>query len=311
MLHNVRLWTRDALHREAWSATPCHAPRAMAPWACFSVSKDPWIKFFPSDFLSGVAGLSAAERGVYITLLASMYDHAGPIKRDDGRLARLCGLPTPGFTRAIECLIDACKLVQTNGWIFNERVKNQLHERENRKLMASDNSKSRWVKPEQIQLPHDATASQNGCETHATRAIESEPESESDKNQVAIATSSTGAVDLFPESKKLVKAESDQRLLDEVTDVWNVWAAKNGARQVKFLTGERAVKCRRRLADITNGHGPIAAFEELLVKCEQSFFVKGTPRSKLGFDQLLEERFFVKLMEDGFKYEARGNAWQR
>ena len=79
---------------------------------------DPWFKFFPSDWLSGVSGLSAGERGVYVTLLAMMYDHGGPIKRDDGRLSRQCGLPKVGFSRALEALIALGKITESDGTLF-------------------------------------------------------------------------------------------------------------------------------------------------------------------------------------------------
>ena len=71
---------------------------------------DPWFRFFPSDWLSGVSGLSAAERGVYVTLLAIMYDHGGPVVRDDSRLSRQCGLPKTGFIRALDGLIAIGKI---------------------------------------------------------------------------------------------------------------------------------------------------------------------------------------------------------
>ena len=49
------------------------------------------VPFYPSDWLAGTRGLSDSETGVYITLIARMYEMAGPIERDDDRLSRLCG----------------------------------------------------------------------------------------------------------------------------------------------------------------------------------------------------------------------------
>lgn len=107
---------------------------------------DPWFKFYPSDFLSGTATLSAAERGVYITLLAKMYDHSGPIERDDGRLARLCGLPKAGFVRILEGLISAGKIIIDGGGLFNSRAKSELTERENRISSARAAANARHTK---------------------------------------------------------------------------------------------------------------------------------------------------------------------
>lgn len=46
------------------------------------------VDFYPADWLNGVAGLSAVERGVYSTLVMQMYSHQEPIDRDDALLAR-------------------------------------------------------------------------------------------------------------------------------------------------------------------------------------------------------------------------------
>ena len=137
---------------------------------------DPWFRFFPSDWISGVSGLSAAERGVYVTLLAMIYDHGKPVRRDDPRLARVCGIPTPGFTRAVDALLDLGKLTEQDGFLFNDRAKNELHDRENRKLMASDSANSRWNKNKQNQRSIDAVALQTHCENDATRARIPQPQ---------------------------------------------------------------------------------------------------------------------------------------
>ena len=140
---------------------------------------DPWFRFFPSDWISGVSGLSAAERGVYVTILAIIYDHGKSIARDDARLARMCGLPTPGFTRAVEALLSLGKLTETDGLIFNDRAKNELHERENRKLGASEAAASRWGKTKQKQHQNYADASNEQCEPNATRARIPQPQPQS------------------------------------------------------------------------------------------------------------------------------------
>lgn len=134
------------------------------------MSGDPWFKFFPSDWIAGVSGLSAAERGVYVTLLAVMYDRGGPIPRDDARLARMCGLPKVGFSRAVEALLEVGKLVEESGLLFNERAKKQLTERENRTLTAKEAAQSRWEKSKENQSSKNADALQEQCEPNATRA---------------------------------------------------------------------------------------------------------------------------------------------
>lgn len=141
---------------------------------------DPWFRFFPSDWISGVSGLSAAERGVYVTLLAIMYDHGAPIGRDDARLSRQCGLPKAGFVRALDGLISTGKIIVEDGCLWNSRVKTELTERENRKLTASSNAKSRWQNNEGKQHNNDATASNLQCENDASRARLPQPQPHTD-----------------------------------------------------------------------------------------------------------------------------------
>lgn len=72
------------------------------------------IPFYPSDWLAGTAALSDAEKGVYITLVARMYEMAGPIERDDNRLYRVCGSKSKAsFVKALNYLISEGKIIET------------------------------------------------------------------------------------------------------------------------------------------------------------------------------------------------------
>jgi hypothetical protein len=110
--------------------------------------------------------------------------------------------------------------------------------------------------------------------------------------------------------KQLERAESDEKLLDQVTDAWNAWARGHRCPQVKFLTKSRAQHCRNRLKDIANGDEPLAAFRKVLSKCETSFFIRGSPRSHLKFDQLMREGFLSQMLEGAFEYQERRTAWR-
>lgn len=147
------------------------------------MSGEPWFRFFPSDWLSGVSGLTAAERGVYMTLLAMMYDHGEAIERNDGRLSRQCGLPKVGFVRALDGLISTGKILVEEGRLTNSRVKNELSERENRTRTASNNAQSRWQKPQQNQHTKDATALPTQCEPDASRAPVPQPQPQPEKKE--------------------------------------------------------------------------------------------------------------------------------
>lgn len=82
----------------------------------------PWVRFYPSDWLAGTRGLSAAETGIYITLIASMYERGEPIPEDHARLARACGASNSSFKAALEVLVDGRKIVRVDGGLWNNRV---------------------------------------------------------------------------------------------------------------------------------------------------------------------------------------------
>jgi uncharacterized protein YdaU (DUF1376 family) len=127
----------------------------------------PYIKFYPSDFLGGVSGLSPAERGVYITILCLIWDHNGPVKIDEGRLARRCGMPKAAFRKALASLMDEGKIHLTDDGLMNGRAKKALSDRENRTKSAKHAANERWSaqkkKSEKNQQEGDASASDAQC----------------------------------------------------------------------------------------------------------------------------------------------------
>jgi hypothetical protein len=112
-----------------------------------------------------------------------------------------------------------------------------------------------------------------------------------------------------PAAKKLFRAESDQALLDRITDVWNAWASKHGSPQVQRLSDMRAQHCRRRMAELVEYYPDVPiekAFAKLLGVVEQSFFVQGSPRHPIRFDQLMREGFVANLVEGSYRYNPKG-----
>ena len=134
------------------------------------MSSDPWVKFYPSDWLSGTRGLTMAEAGLYITLIAMMYERAVPIDMEPGRLARLCGSSPAAFKRALEALIDQQKIIQTEAGLWSKRVEKELKLRSQRADLASKSARARWEKPQQKQTSSNADASKTQCESDATRS---------------------------------------------------------------------------------------------------------------------------------------------
>lgn len=91
---------------------------------------DPWFKFYASDWLAGTMMLTAAERGIYISLIAAMYDAGGPIPNEPRRLARLTGASNSALKKAVQTLLEDGKLeLDERGYLFNSRVKSELRHR--------------------------------------------------------------------------------------------------------------------------------------------------------------------------------------
>jgi len=133
---------------------------------------DPWFKFYPSDWLGGTRGLTAAETGIYITMIAMMYERAAPIDMDRRRLARLCGCPAGAFNKCLDALIDAGKIIETDAGFWNDRVGIERQEREVASQNGTDAARVRWSKQagkSQVKQPTpDAPALPDACGADAS-----------------------------------------------------------------------------------------------------------------------------------------------
>lgn len=133
--------------------------------------KGPWIKFFPSDFLNGVADMDDGQRGAYITVLCLIYDRGGAIPDDHAWLARRCGISRRKWTATRQQLLDMGKIQLTDaGELTNRRALKDLQERgqvsETRRTAAD----ARW-NAKQAELPMET--GENG---HSRNAYASTPE---------------------------------------------------------------------------------------------------------------------------------------
>ena len=142
------------------------------------MSDSPFFQFYPSDWLAGTRGLTAAETGVYITLVAMMYEAEGPIPNDAKRLARLCGSTPAALKKAIDGLIDAGKITQDERGFFNRRVEIEIEKRAEKRAAASASANARWKKTEQKQPSENANASIPQCGRNANQKPEPEKKKE-------------------------------------------------------------------------------------------------------------------------------------
>ena len=134
------------------------------------MSKLPWVRFFPSDWLAGTRGMSACEAGIYITLIATMYERNEPVPEDQKRLARLCGASLSSFRKALDMLIDDGKIQRTSDGLWNERVEKENSFRAEKSQVGQQNAIARWGKKyNKNNGRDDAIAMQRQCNGNANQ----------------------------------------------------------------------------------------------------------------------------------------------
>ncbi len=170
---------------------------------------DPWVKFYSSDWLAGTSGLSAAERGVYITLIALIYEYDGPVPLDHQRLARRCGLPAGTFKRVLAALIAEGKIYSTDDGLCNKRAFSECNERKNRIIGCQTGARKT-----NALLAEKRQQKQGEGQRSAIRAAIREPEPEPD-----ISTD----VDIY-RRKRATRLPEKWELPQE----WGNWAVREG-----------------------------------------------------------------------------------
>lgn len=136
------------------------------------MSEGPWIRFFPSDWLAGTRGMTAAETGIYITLVAMMYERGEPIHNDISRLARLCGTTTAALKSSLSTLVSEGKITLVDDALWNDRVGVETEIRREKSSSAKKSADTRWGKDKENQQSEDA----NALPKHSARNANQKPE---------------------------------------------------------------------------------------------------------------------------------------
>jgi uncharacterized protein YdaU (DUF1376 family) len=92
-------------------------------------SRIPFFRFYPSDFMDGVRGMSAQEVGLYTMLLCRMYEESGPIEDNTLRLATYCGMREKTFTKTLDKLVALGKITRQGGMLSNHRAEIEISDR--------------------------------------------------------------------------------------------------------------------------------------------------------------------------------------
>lgn len=143
------------------------------------MSEMPWVRFFASDWLAGTRGMSAAETGIYITLVASMYERGAPVPEDHARLARLCGASNATFKATLQTLVAEGKISRVTSGLWNRRVEKEGAWRQEKSAAGKQAASARWQKSQHDQTSVAADAMPPACAGPASQ----KPEARAEKQQ--------------------------------------------------------------------------------------------------------------------------------
>jgi uncharacterized protein YdaU (DUF1376 family) len=139
------------------------------------MSEAPFINFYTSDFLAGTGGMTAATKGVYITLLCLMYESEKPLSQSRDALARRCGCTVSSFEKALAALVDDGKMEVRSDGIWSAKCEKHITARRERRSSAKAAAEKRWQKIEEKQGNADARAHNPQCQPEPEPEIEKTP----------------------------------------------------------------------------------------------------------------------------------------
>lgn len=110
------------------------------------MSKRPWFKCYPSDFLNGVSSLLPNELAVYTVCLMRMYDEGGAIPDEPERIARRCNMRPTSCAKALDELCQIGKLARRDGMLVNDRAEKVIETRQKVSTKSATSAHTRWEK---------------------------------------------------------------------------------------------------------------------------------------------------------------------
>lgn len=245
------------------------------------MSEAPYVPFYTSDFLAGTSGMTAATKGVYITLLCLMYEAEAPLPQSWETLSRRCGCTLPAFRKAIESLSDDAKISLTDAGLWSQKCDKHIAHRRERQSSAKAAAKKRWEKDKQKQSKPYAEASSAQCQP------EPEPDIREDTDVSSLSSGDDFALQAPP--------------LDEVSEAvaaYNATAERSGWPKVQKLTKARRSALMARLRDC----GGIDGWRHALTRAQASPWCNGQNSRGwvCNFDFLTRQSSFAKLMEGNY-----------
>lgn len=244
------------------------------------MSESPYFPFYPSDWLGGTRGLTAAETGVYITLIAHMYEREGPISMPLDRMARMCGATVTNLKSALETLVSEGKLIEVDGGYWSKRVECECQKRSAKRESAKSSAAARWEKSVEKQRKPDANAMRAQCETDANQ--------NQNQNQNI---EPNGSMAASPAASAI--------------EAYNKKADMTGWPKVQAMSKPRLSAMSARLKDA----GGMDGWESALDRAAASdFLCNRTGKFTASFDWLTKPANLAKLIEGN--YDNKGAAYR-
>jgi uncharacterized protein YdaU (DUF1376 family) len=232
-----------------------------------------YVRFFASDWLAGTRELTMHETGVYITLVAMMYEKGEPIDGDVGRLSRLCGTTAAPLSNALKRLTASGKIIEMDGArLWNAKVEIELQQSEKITHAKRQSASQRWArangeKPkENNEAEMRSQSGRNATDMHRARDSRTRAREEEKETPVGVSkktkTGSRIPDDFEPDiafavSEGLPEAKANV----EAKKFMDYWRAKPGQGGVKldWLATWRNW-CRKALEDYRKHSPPQTSF---------------------------------------------------
>lgn len=240
-----------------------------------SSNRIPYFDFYPTDFMRGVRGLTAAEVGVYTMLLCRIYEENGPVEYHPVRLSAYCGVRESVLTKAVDRLIVLGRLEIENGMLSDDRAVKEITIRETKLKNSSRAGKAsaekRQQKQEQAATPVQQTFNHTDTDT--------EEEKKEDTN---------------------VSLAADHQPIDEVAEA--VHAYKATAAQKGWPIPQQLDQTRRRaISGRIRDAGGVEGWRIAIDKAAGSEFLgQARPFSGFGIDWIAKPANFKKIMEGNY-----------
>lgn len=112
------------------------------------MKRSPAINFYPGDFLSDTFDMDNLERGIYITILCTMFKRGGYLSKQ--RMERIAGGEVPPI------ILEYFQKDADNRF-YNERLLEEMDKRQKFKNLQKEKANKRWKNNDAAAMPRDTS----------------------------------------------------------------------------------------------------------------------------------------------------------